>query len=138
MKGSEEQFARQDIRRIGTDLLARTQFSALRDPSLRAQSIQLLLDNEERVGSRTLVPYLWPLGATEEAIAHIHRVIESGRGLRVGIGIGEIWFANNREHLSDPGLTALFEETGMADYWRKHGDPDLCRVDGKKIECAAP
>jgi len=138
MEGSEEQFAREDIRRIGTDLLARTQFSALRDPSLRPQSIQLLLDNEERVGSRTLVPYLWPLGATEEAIAHIYRVIESGRGLRVGIGIGEFWFANNREHLSDPGLPAVFERVGMADYWREHGDPDLCRVRGEEIRCGAP
>ncbi len=135
MIAAEEQWIASDLDGIETDVLAKILFQAVRDPSQRKGSITKLLANQELAGSRTLSAYLWYLGATEEALREIYRIIATGRGLRAQIGFLTIWMAFNREHLDDPGLPALFEHTGLADYWRKHGNPDLCRVSGDKIEC---
>jgi len=137
MAAAEEAWALADIETLDSDVLARTAFRALRDPAQKEAATALLLENEEMSTSRTLFPYLWLIGATDEALDHLQRVIDSGRGLRAGIGLVTIWVTYHRDQLDAPGLPELFERVGVADYWRKHGDPDLCRVNGDNIECGA-
>jgi len=58
-----------------------------------------------------------------------------GRGLHTANLLNILWNTYDRAGLSNPALPAFFEEMGMADYWRKHGNPDYCRVDAASIEC---
>ncbi|MBT8062603.1 MAG: hypothetical protein KJO85_07950 [Gammaproteobacteria bacterium] len=135
LEAAEQTWALADIETLESDVLARTAFGALRDPARKEAAISTLLENEQMSASRTLFPYLWLIGATDAALDHMHRIIDSGRGLRAGIGLVTIWAAYHRDQLDAPGLPELFERIGAADYWRKHGDPDLCRVSGDNIEC---
>jgi hypothetical protein len=32
-------------------------------------------------------------------------------------------------------MAPFFEEWDLTDYWRKHGDPDYCRVTTTGMEC---
>ena len=123
---------------LNTDVFARTAFRALRDPTQKDAVTDSLLENEGSAGSQTLFPFLWLIGSTQEALEHMGRVLDSGRGLRATLASIDIWAAFNRDRLGDPGLPAFFESLGMADYWRKHGNPDLCRVTSDKIECSEP
>ena len=135
---AEEAWAATDIDNIGTDVLARTTIAALRDPAQSEQSTATLLANEALSSYTTLVTYLWVVGATDEAIAALLKEAENKRGLRVVSNLSTVWNAYNRDQLADPGLPGLFERIGMADYWRRHGDPEFCRVDGDRIECGPP
>jgi len=135
---AEEAWVARDMETLGTDLLARATVAALRDPTQKAQSIATLLANEGRSSQLTLFGYLWTMGATAEAIEVLSRQVEAKRGLRVLSALGAVWEAYNRDRLADPGLPGMFEKTHVADYWRTHGNPEFCRVDGDLIECGAP
>jgi hypothetical protein len=117
--------------------IGRLLFDALEDPSKREASIagiKALSDQASYYG--VLLP-LYRLGAVEDAIEWFRKVRDQGRGLRAGNELTALWFANDREQLSHPALPAFFEEIGFADYWRVHGDPDYCRVEGERITCGA-
>lgn len=135
MAAAEEAWAAADMATLETDQLVRAAFRAIRNPAEKQEVIKFLLQNEAASRSATLFPYLWLIGANTEALDQLNQVIDSGRGLRAGIGLVIIWWANYRDQLGDPALPALYEHIGAADYWRKHGDPDLCRVNGDNIEC---
>jgi hypothetical protein len=75
------------------------------------------------------------LGAVEECVANFRQLRERGRSLRASNSLQTFWTATKREQLSDPLMPVFFEASGMMDYWRKHGGPDGCRVDGVTIEC---
>ena len=68
-----------------------------------------------------------------ESLGEIQELTNQGRGLHAANSLGTLWHAYDQAGLSDPALPAFFEEMGMADYWRKHGNPDYCRVDGENI-----
>jgi hypothetical protein len=82
-----------------------------------------------------VTPYLWTIGAVKEALDSFRAQRERGRVLRTANTIGDFWEPYGRAQLSDPAMPAFFETSGLADYWRKHGDPDYCRVDGASVEC---
>jgi TolB-like protein len=135
IEAAEEAWAAADMLSLDTDLFVRAAFRALRDPTQKDVVTDLLLENEGSASSQTLFPYLWLIGSTQEALDHMGRVLDSGRGLRVSLASIDIWAAYNRSRLGALGLPAFFERIGLADYWRKHGDPDLCRVSADTIEC---
>ena len=135
MASAEEAWAAADMVTLETDELVRAAFRAVRNPAEKPDVIKFLLQNEATSRSATLFPYLWLIGATDEALDQINRIMDSGRGLRAGIGMVTIWAAYHRDQLDNPALPALFEHMGAADYWRKHGNPDLCRVMADTIEC---
>ena len=126
------------IEALGSDVLAGAVFSALRDPANKNQAVKTLLANKALAPAGDLSSYLWRIGATEETLANFQNMREQGRGLHAANSLLSIWVAYDRAQLSNPALPAFFEDTGLADYWRKHGNPDYCRVEGKNIECSAP
>jgi TolB-like protein/Flp pilus assembly protein TadD len=122
----------------GNAVVVRAFFSALRDPARRDEAIATLQANEARSGYNGVFTLLYRLGAVPEAIGAWHRLRERGRALRAANTLQSLWNAYDRPQLSHPALPAFFEETGMADYWRAHGEPDYCRVNGPDIVCGGP
>ncbi len=127
-----------EIKSTGSDVLAEAMFSGLRDPRHKDEAVKTLLANEDLAEAGDLSSYLWTLGAVEETLANFQGLRERGRILRTANSLQTFWNVYNRPQLSDPVMPAFFEANGMADYWRKHGDPDYCRVDGTSIECGEP
>jgi TolB-like protein/Flp pilus assembly protein TadD len=132
-----EQIARaSEMKRTGSDLLAVALYSALRDPSRQDESLKILLENEDSADTTDeLITYLWRLGETTKTLGKFRQLSNQGRGLHAANSLGILWNAYDRAGLSDPALPAFFEEMGMADYWRKHGNPDYCRVGAASIVC---
>jgi TolB-like protein len=113
-------------------------YEALRDPSKTGKSVPTSLSGQNGDLSNRAFNYLLMLGAVDEAIRFWHEKNANGRGLRASNDLTFLWYVFNREQLNNPSLVPFFESTGMADYWRKHGNPDYCRVDGDQIECGEP
>jgi len=132
---SEKLMRAEDIRSIGTDVLVVATFSALRDPRRKDDAVKTLLANEKLAEAGDLTPYLWKVGAVDETLANSRKLRERGRVLHAANGLQIFWDAFNRAQLSNPAMPAFFEANGMVDYWRKHGDPDYCRVEGANVEC---
>ena len=123
--------------------LTRAYFAAIRDPSLTDEFLALNReidpnrdDDIQGAGFWDSTPLLYSLGEVDEALDSMRGFQASGRGLRVTNGLGMIWNADTRATLAHPSLAIFFEELGMTDYWREHGDPDYCRVTGDSVECA--
>jgi TolB-like protein/Tfp pilus assembly protein PilF len=132
-----EQIARAtEMQQNGSDLLAAALYSALRDPSRKDESMKILLENEDSTNTTdVLIRFFWRLGESTKALEKLEELYNRGRGLHAANMLGILWNTYDQAGLSDPALPAFFEEMGMADYWRKHGDPDYCRVDGDQIRC---
>lgn len=134
-----EQIARaKESKELGSDELSTAMYSALRDPDLKEQAVKTLLANKALSPAGDITLYLWRIGAIEETLANFQDLRDQGRGLNAANSLSYIWGAYNRTQLAHPAMPAFFEANGMADYWRKHGNPDLCRVEGDKIECGDP
>ena len=96
-----------------------------------------MMENRELAGWGGIFGYLVPLGAVDEAIEYWQSLRTQARFVRSGNYLQYVWdFPSDK--MSDPNFLQFLEDIGMADYWRKHGNPDYCRVDGKNIECAVP
>jgi TolB-like protein len=135
LDAAENVMREEAIERSGSDLLVVAVFSALRDPTRKDEAVNTLMANRNLAEAGDLISYFWKIGAVEEALANFRNPREKSRLLRSVNSINIVWDAYNRTQLSDPAMPAFFEDFGMADYWRKHGDPDYCRVDGPAIEC---
>ena len=98
--------------------------------------IKILLENEDSTDTTDeLITYLLRLGETTKALGKFRQLSNQGRGKHAANTLSNLWNTYDRAGLSDPALPAFFEEMGMADYWRKHGNPDYCRVNAASIEC---
>ena len=131
----EDLMRAEEIKRIGSDVLAEAMFSGIRDPKRKDEAVKILLANEDLAEAGDLTSYLWKLGAIEETLANFRGQRERGRILRTANSLQIFWGAYSRAQLSNPAMPAFFEANGMVDYWRKHGNPDYCRVDGASVEC---
>ena len=138
LDAAEDLMRAEDMKSIGSDVLVVAMFSALRDPGRKEEAVKTLLANKNLAEAGDLTPYLWDIGAVDETLADFREQRERGRILRIANSLQIFWGANNRAQLSNPAMPAFFEAYGMLDYWRKHGDPDYCRVDGASVECGAP
>jgi len=135
LDAAEDLMRAEAVKNTGSDVLVVAMFSALRDPGRKDDAIKTLLANEKHAIQRGLTPYLWTIGAVEEALASFRAQRERGRVLRTANSLSSFWEPYGRAQLSDPAMPAFFETSGLVDYWRKHGDPDYCRVDGASVEC---
>jgi len=118
-----------------TAVILKASFAALRDPSRTNGAVTTILASREQARGVLVFRTLYRLGAIDESIDIWHEVQENGRGLQAANMLSVLWSAYDRKQLSNPALLTLFEDSGLADYWRKHGNPDYCRVDGENIEC---
>ena len=125
----------EEVKRSGSKVLVDAMFSALKDPRRKDGAVKTLLANETLAEMGDLTPYLWNIGAVNETLANFRDQRERGRTLRTANSLRIFWDTRNRAQLSDPAIPAFFEANGMVDYWRKHGDPDYCRVKGASVEC---
>jgi TolB-like protein len=135
LDAAEETMREFAIERTGDDALVVAMFSALKDPARKDEAIQTMLANKHLAEWADLVPYLWNIGAVEETLANFWGQRENGRLLRSVNSLNFFWYAFNRALLSNPVMPAFFEANGMVEYWRKHGDPDYCRVTGNSVTC---
>lgn len=135
LDAAEDLMRAEEIKRTGSDVLVAATFSAMRDPGRKNDAIKTLLANEELAEQGDLTPYLWKIDAITETLVNFREQRERGRILRTANSLNIFWDAYNRHQLSDPVMPAFFEANGLVDYWRKHGDPDYCRVDAQNVEC---
>ena len=108
---------------------------ALRDPTETDRAVQAILEYD---GSNVRIrkPYLlYRLGAVGPAQDAWRTEIANGRTLRAVNELSAFWNGAYTENLEEPSLPAFFEEVGLADYWRAHGDPYHCRAVGDNFEC---
>jgi TolB-like protein/lipoprotein NlpI len=138
LDAAEDLMRAAEIKSTGSDVLAEAMFSGLRDPKRKDEAIKTLLANENLAEAGDLTSYLWTLSAVEETLANFQGLRERGRILRTANSLQTFWNVYNRPQLSSPAMSAFFEANGMVDYWRKHGDPDYCRVDGSSVQCGDP
>ena len=118
-------------------LLEASLYAALKDPAKSEGSVKFMMENREKSGWGGIFGLLAKLGAVDEAIEYWHSLRTEARFTRSGNYLQYVWdFPSDK--MSDPNFLQFLEDIGMADYWRKHGNPDYCRVDGKNIECAVP
>jgi hypothetical protein len=97
-------------------------YSALRDPSRQDESLKILLENEDSADTTDeLITYLWRLGETTKTLGKFRQLSNQGRGLHAANSLGILWNA--------------YDRAGLSDYWRKHGNPDYCRVGAASIVC---
>jgi len=121
----------------GGDLLEASLYAALNDSSKTDSSVKFMIENQELADWWGIFGYLARLGAVDEAIEYWFSLRAQARLARSSNYLQYIWdFPSDK--MSDPHFLQFLEDTGPADYWRKHGNPDYCRVDGENIECSVP
>jgi tetratricopeptide (TPR) repeat protein len=132
-----EQIARERaIQNSDSDIIPAAIFSVLKNPKRRDQAVKTLLANKEKlIFKELLIGQLWRIGATEEALTNLQTLQKQGLGLHAANGLSTIWVKYDRAQLSNLVVPAFLESFGLAEYWRNHGNPDYCRVDGINIEC---
>jgi TolB-like protein len=112
-----------------SERVPRALFAALGDPGLRDQSLQIILEaSEADMGGQSVFTELLRLGAVDEAIDYWDRLRQSGELGRTVLDLSDLWLDMDRQNRNHPRMLDLYERTGLADYWREHGDPDFCRV----------
>jgi TolB-like protein/Flp pilus assembly protein TadD len=125
------------IAQNGSDLLEASLYAALKDPTKTDSSVKFIMENRELAGWWGIFGYLARLGAVDPAIEYWLSLRTEARLTRSANYLQYVWdFPSDK--MSDPNFLQFLEDTGMAEYWRKHGNPDYCRVDGENIECSAP
>jgi TolB-like protein len=117
-------------------LLGASFYAALNNPAKTDNTVKFLMENPELEGWTGIFGYLARLGAVDPAIEYWHSLRDRDRLARSANYLQYIW-GFPTEKMSDPHFLQFLEDTGLADYWRKHGNPDYCRVDGENIECSA-
>jgi len=125
------------IRQKGDDRFEASLFAALNDPAKTDSSVKFMMENADLSGWSGVFGYLARLGAIDAAIEYWHSLRVQARLTRSGNYLQYVWDFQS-EKMSDPNFLQFLKDTGMVDYWRKHGNPDYCRVEGKTIECGAP
>ncbi len=109
-------------------------FDALKDPAKTDDTIKFAMENQQFAGWNGILWLLADLGAIDEAIEYWNSLRARDRLTRSGNYLQYLWNVP-KQKMSDPQFIQFLEDTGIADYWRKHGNPDHCRVTGKTIEC---
>jgi TolB-like protein len=117
------------------EAINRAFIAALKDPSRNEEVIALFAATDGSSWSTPEFSFLYRLGEVEAATASWHELASRGRGLRASNLINYVWRAYDRKQLGHPATHQFFEDTGLVDYWRKHGDPDFCRVMDSGVEC---
>jgi TolB-like protein/Tfp pilus assembly protein PilF len=112
--------------------------TALLDPSRTDQAVEAILADDGRHVQIRKTYMLHRLGAVGAALEAWRAEVAAGRTLRASNELAVFWAAHGREKLEAPEIMPFFEEIGMADYWRAHGDPDYCRATGDSFRCGAP
>ena len=117
-----------------TALISAAYYAALKDPSKTDESAKLIMENQEMSGWGGVFGELAGLGAVETGIDYWYSLRAKERYVRSGNYLQYLW-KFPEESISDPRFVRFLEDIGIVDYWRKHGDPDYCRVDGASVEC---
>ena len=120
-----------------TALISAAYYAALKDPSKTDESAKLIMENQEMSGWGGVFGELAGLGAVETGIDYWYSLRAKERYVRSGNYLQYLW-KFPEESISDPRFVRFLEDIGIVDYWRKHGDPDYCRVDGASVECGDP
>jgi TolB-like protein/Tfp pilus assembly protein PilF len=109
-------------------------FEALKDPAKTESTVNFLIENQEMTEWQGIFGMLINLGEIDAAIGYWNSLRARERLSRSGNYLSYLWNLSNQK-MSDPQFIQFLEDTGIADYWRKHGNPDNCRVAGETIEC---
>jgi len=121
----------------GDDPILTSLLAALNDPTKTESTVKFMMENPELAGWVGIFGYLAGLGAVDAAIDYWLSLRAQDRLTRSSNYLQYIWDFP-AEKMSDRRMQQFLKDTGMVDYWRKHGNPDSCRVDGENIECSAP
>jgi TolB-like protein len=111
----------------GLRLLTESYYNALIDPTKTDSAVKIIRENKESMGNWGIFGYLAGLGEVDAAVDYWLSLRSEERYTRSGNYLQHLWeFPKDR--MSDPRYLQFLEDTGVADYWRKHGDPDTCSV----------
>jgi len=102
-------------------------YKALRNPAYRQEAVRNVQAMDKPSFHAGVVLQLFRLGAVQEATDNWRKMRDDGQRLRAANAMVDFWLPYDRDKLNQPPVQQLFEDIGMADYWRKHGDPDFCK-----------
>ena len=105
------------------------------DPPRTPAAIRAIQKTEQEIVGYGGWVFLLRLGAVDEALEAWLRLRDSGNGLMTVNTFSSMWTPESRAYLEQPQMSRVFEEAGLMDYWRTHGDPDFCRVVDEGLEC---
>jgi TolB-like protein/Flp pilus assembly protein TadD len=105
------------------------------DPARTPEAVRAVLDNQRMMAEFNGWVFLLRLGALDAAVEAWGVMRDHGNDLMAVNNLSSVWTPETRAYLEQPQITRLFEEVGLMDYWRTHGDPDFCRVVGEGLEC---
>lgn len=70
------------------------------------------------------------MGETEQSLTLLTMAVQE-----VWLRIHWAWLPVYDEVRKHPGFRELMEESGLVDYWRKHGWPEVCQPEGDTFNC---
>ncbi len=135
------------VRAQGGDEAAHLFYEALEKPASRARALaalarlELALDHK-RYGTyflrMELINWHVRLGAMDEAFRLADDWLAQYReNSLVGMPhLSPLWAPHMRNFRRDPRFARFAAGLKMMDYWKKHGPPDDCRLDGDKLDCS--
>jgi len=111
----------------GRGLLVESYYDALSDPAKTDSAVMVIRENTEAMENWGIFGYLAGLGEVDAAVDYWLSLRAEERFARSGNYLQYLWdFPTDK--MSDPRFLQFLEDLGIADYWRKHGDPDTCFV----------
>ena len=111
----------------GSGLLIESYYDALIDPAKTDSAVMIIRENMDAMENWGVLRYLAGLGEVDAAVDYWLSLRAEERFARSGNYLQYLWdFPTGK--MSDPRFLQFLEDLGIADYWRKHGDPDTCLV----------
>jgi adenylate cyclase len=107
---------------------------AFRDPGARDEALRALRESAASGPEYSWASVLLMLGAHEAALEEAL----SDKDQSGWIFLLNLWFPQDEAFREQPGFMALAERSGLAEFWRAHGDPDHCRLleaPVRRLEC---
>jgi len=116
-------------------LLLTSFFDALEDPEKTDNAVMIITENSAVMKNWGISHYLTMLGDVDAAVDYWLSLRAEERFARTGNYLQYLW-AFPTDKMSDPRFLQFLEDVGVADYWRSHGNPDICRVNpDNSISC---
>ena len=135
------------LRTQGGDEAAHLFYEALEKPASRPRALAALARLELALDHKRYSTYFlrmllinWHvrLGAMDEAFRLADDWLAQYReNSLVGMPhLSPLWAPHMRDFRRDPRFARFAAGLKMTDYWKKHGPPDDCRLDGDKLDCS--
>jgi len=108
--------------------------AAVRDPSLTRAALDTAAAVRARDpgAGRLVYAFLYDLADPTAALDAMEAMLQEGEGL---YSLWRVWEPQLTHVRNDSRFRDIARRTGLIEYWRDYGWPDLCRPDGETFTC---